>query len=95
MGRTSSKRRAVIQIRQFNGGGCWQQHLQICQAIVKSKGWTDVTAALQLFAHWGGGSPECSLTNAGGRADKLGMPLTEPFGLLQLSGETGSVPTAV
>ena len=38
-------------VPKFDGGGCWQQHLQIVQAIVKSNGWTDGTAALQLFAH--------------------------------------------
>ena len=38
----------------FNGGGCWQQHLQIFQSIVKSNGWTDGTVALQLFAHLDG-----------------------------------------
>ena len=38
-------------VPRFNGGGCWQQHLQIIQAIVKSNGWTDGKAALQLFAH--------------------------------------------
>ena len=38
----------------FNGGGFWQQHLQFFQAIVKSNGWTDGTAALQLFAHLDG-----------------------------------------
>ena len=38
-------------VPRFYGGGCWQQHLQIVQAIVKSNGWTDGTAALQLFAH--------------------------------------------
>ena len=41
-------------VPRFNGGGCWQQHLQICQAIVKSNGWTDRTAALQLFVHLDG-----------------------------------------
>ena len=30
---------------------CWQQHLQIFNAIAKSNGWADKTAALQLFAH--------------------------------------------
>ena len=39
---------------RVNGGGCWQQHLQIFQTIVKSNGWTDGTAALQLFAHLNG-----------------------------------------
>ena len=38
-------------VRRFDGGGCWQQHLQIFQAIMKSNWWTDRTAALQLFAH--------------------------------------------
>ena len=41
-------------VPRFNGSGCWQQHLQIVQAIVKSNGWTDGTAALQLFAHLDG-----------------------------------------
>ena len=41
-------------VPRFNGGSCWQQHLQIFQAIVKSNGWTDGTAALQLFAHLDG-----------------------------------------
>ena len=38
-------------VPRFNGGGFWQQHLQIFQAIVKSNGWTDEMEALQLFAH--------------------------------------------
>ena len=41
-------------VPRFDGGGCWQQHLQIFQAIVKSNGWTDVIAALQLFVHLNG-----------------------------------------
>ena len=41
-------------VPRFDGGGYWQQHLQIVQAIVKSKGWSEGTAALQLFAHLDG-----------------------------------------
>ena len=41
-------------VPRFDGGGCWQQHLQIVQAIVKSNGWSEGTAALQLFAHLDG-----------------------------------------
>ena len=41
-------------VPRFDGGGCWQQHLQIVQAIVKSNGWLVGTAALQLFAHLDG-----------------------------------------
>ena len=43
-----------MAVPRFNGDSCWQQHLQIFQAIVKSNGWTDETAALQLFAHLDG-----------------------------------------
>ena len=35
----------------FNGAECWFQHFHIVQAIVKSNGWPEETAALQLFAH--------------------------------------------
>ena len=43
-----------MAVPRFNGGGCWQQHLQIVQAIAKSNGWMDQTAVLQLFAHLDG-----------------------------------------
>ena len=39
---------------RFYGTGSWQQHILIFQAIVKSSGWSPVTAALQLFAHLDG-----------------------------------------
>ena len=35
----------------FSGAECWFQHSHIVQAIVKSNGWPEETAALQLFAH--------------------------------------------
>ena len=35
----------------FSGAECWYQHFHIVQAIVKSNGWPEETAALQLFAH--------------------------------------------
>ena len=44
----------MYAVPRFDGGGCWQQHLQIVHAIVKSNGWTGGTAALQLFAHLDG-----------------------------------------
>ena len=65
-------------VPRFDGGRCWQQHLQIFRAIMKSNGWTNRTAVLQLFAHLGG-SPKCRLANAGGRAGKLEVPLAGPF----------------
>ena len=35
----------------FSGAEGWYQHIHIVQAIVKSNGWPDETAALQLFIH--------------------------------------------
>ena len=35
----------------FSGAECWFQHSHTMQAIVKSNGWPEETAALQLFAH--------------------------------------------
>ena len=35
----------------FSGAECWFQHFHIVKAIVKSNGWLEETAALQLFAH--------------------------------------------
>ena len=35
----------------FIGAEGWYQHIHIVQAIVKSNGWPDETAALQLFVH--------------------------------------------
>ena len=35
----------------FSGAECWFQHSHIVQAIVKSNGWPEETAALQLFVH--------------------------------------------
>ena len=42
------------EVHRFDGRGCWQQHLLIVQAIVKSNGLSAATATLQLFAHLDG-----------------------------------------
>ena len=39
---------------RFDGTGCWQQHLLVFRAIMKSNGWSPDTAVLQLFAHLDG-----------------------------------------
>ena len=39
---------------RFDGTGCWQQHLLVFRAIMKSNGWSPDTASLQLFAHLDG-----------------------------------------
>ena len=35
----------------FSGAECWFQHFHIVQAIAKSNGWSEETAAPQLFVH--------------------------------------------
>ena len=56
---TESDRIVVMENRKFmntalpvfSGAEGWYQHIHIVQAIVKSNGWPDETAALQLFVH--------------------------------------------
>ena len=61
-------------VPRFNVDGCWQQHLQIFQAIVKSNGWTDETVALHLFAHLDGEALNVALLMPEGeRADWKGL----------------------
>ena len=50
-----------MAVPKFDGTGCWQQHLQMFNAIVKSNGWVDEMAALQLFAHLEGESLNVAL----------------------------------
>ena len=38
-------------VPRFDGTSCWEQHLLVFQAIVKSNGWSSDTAALQMVAH--------------------------------------------
>ena len=48
-------------VPRFDGTGCWQRHLLIFQAIVKSNGWSPTTAAIQLFAYLDGESLNVAL----------------------------------
>ena len=45
----------------FSGVEGWYQHIHIVQAIVKSNGWPDETAALQLFVHLKGEALDMAL----------------------------------
>ena len=46
---------------RFDGTGCWQQHLLVFRAIMKSNGWSTAMAALQLFAHLDGEALQVTL----------------------------------
>ena len=86
MGRTSSERGPFYQYVTASTD---------CPGYCEVKwvnGWNSGTSAVRTS---GWGSPKCTLTNAGGRAVKMGRPLTRPFGLLQLSGETSCIPAVI
>ena len=55
------KRFTNTAIPAFSGAECWFQHYHIIQAIVKSNGWSEETAALQLFAHLQGEALDVAL----------------------------------
>ena len=57
-------------VTRFDGVGCWQQHLQMIQANVKSNGWSEGMAALQLFTHLGGEALNVALLMPEGEREK-------------------------
>ena len=68
-----------MAVPKFDGDGCWQQHLQIFNAIEKSNGWADETAALQLFAHLKGEALNVALLMPEGeRANREGLYYYSP-----------------
>ena len=50
-GMMESRRFTNTALPIFSGTEGWYQHIHIVQAIVKSNGWPEETAALQLFVH--------------------------------------------
>ena len=47
-------RRAALtttKVPRFDGTTSWEQYHQVLEAIVRSNGWDNDTAALQLFSH--------------------------------------------
>ena len=41
-------------VPRYSGKSSWEQYRQVCEAIVCSNGWDDVTTALQLLSHLDG-----------------------------------------
>ena len=61
-------------VLRFDSNGCWQQHLQILNAIAKSNGWMDKTAALQLCVHLEGEALNVALLmSEGEHANREGL----------------------
>ena len=48
-------------VLRFDGTRCWEQHLLVFQAIMKSNGWSSDMAALQLVAHLDGDALQVAL----------------------------------
>ena len=42
------------KVPRFDGTTSWEQYRQVFDAVVRSNGWDNDTAALQLFSHLGG-----------------------------------------
>ena len=73
---------------------CWDQHRHVFDVIVKSNGWDDETATLQLLVHWEGGGdalsvallvPETQRDTRSGLVDALRRPLTITENLRELA----------
>ena len=41
----------TTKVPRFDGTTSWEQYRHVCYAIVRSNGWDNDTAALQLFSH--------------------------------------------
>ena len=41
----------TVKVLRFDGTTSWEQYHQVFEAIVRSNGWDNDTAALQLFSH--------------------------------------------
>ena len=56
-----NRRFTDTELPVFSGVEGWYQHIHLVQAIVKSNGWPDETAALQLFVHLKGEALDVAL----------------------------------
>ena len=60
-------------VPRFSGKSNWEQYRQVFEAIVRSNGWYDVTAALQLLSHLDGDVLNVALQVPGVSAGVAGM----------------------
>ena len=79
----------------FSGAECWYQHFHIVQAIVKSNGWLEETAVLQLFAHLNGEALNVALLLTKGEAGVMDGTGEWTVGVLPISWQTGGSEKAV
>ena len=89
-----NRRFTDTELPVFSGVEGWYQHIHIVQAIVKSNGWPDETAALQLFVHLKGEALDVALLlkKSAGDMDRTGA---RAGGVLPVSRQAGGAEKAV
>ena len=91
-------RRAALtttKVPRFDGTASWEQYHQVFEAIVRSNGWDNDTAALQLFLSSGGRRAKCrSFSTASGMAISVRIG-GRTDGPLWVTGSTGGLPETV
>ena len=84
------------EVPKFRGNTCWNQHRQVFDAIIKSNGWNDDTAALQQITHLEGDALNVGCLigarDTNGHAKWIGRCLKRP---LWIAGKTGGLPTLI
>ena len=81
----------TAKVPRFDGTTSWEQYHQVFEAIVRSNGWDNDTAALQLFSHlttilsFSTASATAVSVRIGGRTG----------GPLLVTGSTGGLPETV
>ena len=84
----------TTKVPRFDGTTSWEQYHQVFEAIVRSNGWDNDTAALQLFSHLEGvalnvAQRDVSVTAV---AVRIGGRINGP---LWFAGSTGRLPETV
>ena len=90
-----NRRFTDTELPVFSGGEGWYQHIHIVQAIVKSNGWPDETAALQLFVHLKGEALDVALLLKKRRTGVMDRAGAGAGGVLPVSRQAGGTEKAV
>ena len=90
-----NRRFTDTELPVFSGGEGWYRHIHIVQAIVKSNGWPDETAALQLFVHLKGEALDVALLLKKKRTGVMDRAGAGTGGILPVSRQAGGAEKAV
>ena len=82
------------KVPRFAGVTSWEQYRQVFDAIVRSNGWDDATAALQLLSHLEGRCAERGSSGAGNEARNASRTNWGIDCTLRVTGTAGRVVAA-